>query len=103
MRIYTIGFTQKPASRFFGLLQEHGIRRLVDIRLHNVSQLAGFAKRDDLAYFLAAIAGATAVIPMWVPIWFTMMTFMSASKIMMPSWLCSSTRPANSSLVAAMR
>lgn len=57
MRIYTIGFTKKPASTFFGLLRKSGAQRLVDVRLNNVSQLAGFAKRDDLAYFLAEICG----------------------------------------------
>jgi uncharacterized protein (DUF488 family) len=57
MRIYTIGFTQKPAERFFGLLREHGVRRLLDIRLHPDGQLAGFAKRVDLAYFLRELAG----------------------------------------------
>jgi hypothetical protein len=58
VEIHTIGFTQKSASRFFGLMSEAGIRRLVDVRLNNVSQLAGFAKRDDLAFFLAEICDA---------------------------------------------
>ena len=53
--MYTIGFTKKPASEFFGLLRDSGARRLVDVRLNNVSQLAGFAKRDDLEYFLHEI------------------------------------------------
>lgn len=57
MRLYTIGFTKKSANMFFGLLQKSGVERLVDVRLNNVSQLAGFAKRDDLAYFLAEICG----------------------------------------------
>jgi uncharacterized protein (DUF488 family) len=57
MEVYSIGFTQKTAERFFGLIQSHGIRRLLDVRLNNVSQLAGFAKRDDLAFFLRAICG----------------------------------------------
>ena len=57
MRLATIGFTKKKASRFFGLLRESGAKRVVDVRLHNVSQLAGFAKRDDLAYFLRQICG----------------------------------------------
>ena len=55
MRVFTIGFTKKPARRFFELLRTSGARRIVDVRLNNVSQLAGFAKRDDLAYFLAEI------------------------------------------------
>ena len=58
MEIYSIGFTQKTASQFFSLLKQHGIRRLLDVRLNNVSQLAGFAKRDDLKYFLAEICNA---------------------------------------------
>ena len=58
MEIYTIGFTKKSADQFFGLLKRNDIRRLVDVRLNNVSQLAGFAKRDDLAYFLRELVGA---------------------------------------------
>ena len=57
MKIFTIGFTKKSANRFFELLRTSGARRVVDVRLNNVSQLAGFAKRDDLAYFLAEICG----------------------------------------------
>ena len=57
MKIATIGFTKKSAERFFGLLRESGAKRVVDVRLHNVSQLAGFAKRDDLAYFLKRLCG----------------------------------------------
>lgn len=57
MKIYTIGFTKKTASTFFGLLKKSGAERLVDVRLNNVSQLAGFAKRDDLKYFLAELCG----------------------------------------------
>jgi len=55
MKIFTIGFTKKSAEAFFTKLQLAGVRRLVDVRLNNVSQLAGFAKRDDLRYFLSAI------------------------------------------------
>lgn len=55
MRVYTIGFTKKPASDFFELLRESGAKRLVDVRLNNVSQLAGFTKKDDLEYFLNKI------------------------------------------------
>jgi len=52
MKITTIGFTKKDANKFFGLIKESGARRVVDVRLNNVSQLAGFAKRDDLKFFL---------------------------------------------------
>ncbi len=58
MEIYTIGFTQKNAACFFGLLKDAGIRRLLDIRQSNTSQLAGFTRRDDLHYFLAEICAA---------------------------------------------
>jgi uncharacterized protein (DUF488 family) len=57
MRVFTIGFTKKSARRFFEMLRKSGARRVVDIRLNNVSQLAGFAKKDDLAYFLQEICG----------------------------------------------
>jgi uncharacterized protein (DUF488 family) len=55
--IATIGFTKTSAKDFFGRLIKAGVRRVVDVRLHNTSQLAGFAKADDLAYFLKKIAG----------------------------------------------
>ena len=58
MEIYTIGFAQKSAAEFFGILQRAGIRRLIDVRLNNTSQLAGFTKRDDLEYFLGQICQA---------------------------------------------
>jgi uncharacterized protein (DUF488 family) len=58
VEIYTIGFTQTTARDFFDRLKEAGVRRLIDVRLNNVSQLAGFAKRDDLAYFLDELCGA---------------------------------------------
>ena len=57
MRLFTIGFTKKSARRFFDLLKTSGACRVVDVRLNNVSQLAGFAKKDDLAYFLEEICG----------------------------------------------
>lgn len=55
--LYTIGFTKKSAEQFFGLLSEAGAKTLIDIRLNNKSQLAGFAKGRDLEYFLHAIHG----------------------------------------------
>jgi uncharacterized protein (DUF488 family) len=58
MRIYTIGFTQKSAEQFFGLLRDAGIQRLIDVRIHNSSQLAGFTKATDLRYFLGALLAA---------------------------------------------
>jgi uncharacterized protein (DUF488 family) len=52
MEIYAIGFTKKTATQFFGALREASIEQLLDVRLNNVSQLAGFTKRDDLDFFL---------------------------------------------------
>ncbi len=58
MEIYTIGFTQKSAAEFFETLKSHGIKRLIDVRLKNNSQIAGFAKNDSLKYFLKEICDA---------------------------------------------
>lgn len=58
MEIYTIGFTQTSAEHFFGRLKSAGVKRLLDVRLNNSSQLAGFAKARDLPYFLEELVGA---------------------------------------------
>lgn len=55
--IFTIGFTRKSAEQFFESLRSAGVERVIDIRLHNESQLAGFSKRRDLTYFLRIILG----------------------------------------------
>ena len=55
MKLYTIGFTKKNAEQFFSLLEKSQITTLLDIRLNNVSQLAGYTKRDDLCFFLKKI------------------------------------------------
>jgi len=66
--IYTIGFTKKSAKEFFGALRRSGAKQLLDIRLHNTSQLAGFTKREDLHYFLDAILGmAYTEVPLLAP------------------------------------
>ena len=57
IKIFTMGFTKKNAERFFTLLKKNGIKKLVDIRLNNHSQLAGFTKGEDLKYFLKELAG----------------------------------------------
>lgn len=57
VKLFTIGFTRKTAEEFFTCLIRAGVKRVIDIRLNNVSQLAGFTKRDDLRYFLRAIGG----------------------------------------------
>jgi len=59
VEIFTIGFTKTTAADFFGRLKSSRIERLVDVRLHNRSQLSGFAKRDDLEYFLRELVGAS--------------------------------------------
>lgn len=58
MEIFTIGYTKKKAEEFFGALRHAGIRRLIDVRLHNSSQLAGYTRRDDLGFFLRELCGA---------------------------------------------
>jgi len=50
--VYTIGYTQKSLEQFVRLLQSSGVDAVIDIRLRNTSQLAGFTKRDDLAFLL---------------------------------------------------
>lgn len=55
MTIYTIGFAQKSAEEFFGLLMDAKVKTLVDVRLNNRSQLAGFTKARDLSFFLERI------------------------------------------------
>lgn len=68
IRILTIGFTQKSAEKFFTALQKAGVKRVLDVRLNNQSQLAGFSKKDDLAYFLKATSGIEYVhLPLLAP------------------------------------
>lgn len=55
--LFTIGFTQKSAEQFFETLLKAGVKRVIDTRLNNISQLAGFAKQKDLAYFLRTVGG----------------------------------------------
>ena len=57
VNVATIGFTKSNAEHFFERLLKAGVKKLIDVRLHNTSQLAGFAKADDLAYFLKKIGG----------------------------------------------
>lgn len=57
MKLFTIGFTKKSAEAFFTKLKRSGSKRIVDVRLNNVSQLAGFAKRNDLQFFLREVCG----------------------------------------------
>jgi uncharacterized protein (DUF488 family) len=55
MKLFTIGFTKTSAEGFFSRLSHAHVQKLIDVRLNNVSQLAGFAKRDDLRFFTNAI------------------------------------------------
>lgn len=57
MKLFTIGFTKKSAETFFSKLKTAGVRKLIDVRLNNVSQLAGFSKKDDLRYFAKELCG----------------------------------------------
>ena len=57
IQIHTIGFTKKSAEHFFEMIRRSCVKRVVDVRLNNVSQLAGFSKKDDLQYFLKQIGG----------------------------------------------
>lgn len=58
MNVYTIGFTKKNAETFFKFIRSSKIKTLIDVRLNNVSQLAGFAKKDDLKFFLHELCSA---------------------------------------------
>jgi uncharacterized protein (DUF488 family) len=55
MKVFTIGFTKKNAEQFFACLKQPGLQRVLDTRLNNVSQLAGFTKKDDLRFFLREV------------------------------------------------
>lgn len=55
IKLYTIGFTGKSAEKFFTLLQNNAVERIVDTRINNTSQLSGYAKADDLAFFAKTI------------------------------------------------
>jgi uncharacterized protein (DUF488 family) len=66
--LFTIGFTKKNAKEFFGLIKKNGINLLVDVRLNNQSQLAGFTKRNDLMYFLETICSCSYIHKLlWAP------------------------------------
>ncbi len=68
MMLFTIGFTKTTAECFFNRLKKAGVQRLIDVRLNNRSQLAGFAKQQDLEYFLKEIVGIDYIYrPEWTP------------------------------------
>ena len=67
-RIFTIGYVGKNAHEFFTILKRAGIRKVIDVRLYNTSQLAGFTKRQDIEYLLQAIVGAKYIhLPIMAP------------------------------------
>jgi len=55
IKLFTIGFTEKSAEKFFSLLKNAGVKRIIDIRLNNKSQLAGWSKGSDLPFFAKEI------------------------------------------------
>jgi len=57
INLYTIGFSKKSAESFLQKLKNHNVKKILDIRLNNSSQLAGYTKKDDLKYFLKTICG----------------------------------------------
>lgn len=68
MNLYTIGFTKKSAEDFFSILIKNSVSRIIDTRLNNKSQLAGFSKEEDLKYFLKKISNIDYVyMPQWAP------------------------------------
>ena len=58
MKLFTIGFTKTTAENFFSRLRNSGVKKIIDVRLNNISQLSGFAKRNDLAYFAKELCGS---------------------------------------------
>ncbi len=56
IKLYTIGFTEKPAEKFFSLLEQNQVKKIIDTRINNTSQLSGFAKGRDLAFFAKRLA-----------------------------------------------
>ena len=68
IKIFTLGYAGKNAREFFTILKQAGIRKVIDVRLYNVSQLAGFTKKQDIEYFLQAIVGAEYIhLPIMAP------------------------------------
>jgi len=66
--IYSIGFTKISAEQFFGSLIKSGVKKIIDVRLNNISQLSGFAKKKDLEYFLRALGNISYVhMPLLAP------------------------------------
>ena len=68
IKIFTIGYAGKNARQFFTTLKQAGIKKVIDVRLYNTSQLAGFTKKQDIEYFLQVIVGASYIhLPIMAP------------------------------------
>ncbi len=68
IKIFTLGYAAKNAREFFTILKQAGIKKVIDVRLYNTSQLAGFTKRQDIEYFLQEIVGAEYIhLPIMAP------------------------------------
>ena len=93
MEIYTIGFTQTTAEHFFGRLKAAGVQRLLDVRLNNSSQLAGFAKAKDLPVIFSVSWSAppTSTSRFWLPPKSCSMSTRSAKATGDPTSVASST------------
>lgn len=77
-KLYTIGFTKKSAADFFGILKENNITKVIDIRLNNTSQLAGFSKYPDIEFFLREIIDVDYIHdPMFSPLEVTLKRYKS--------------------------
>lgn len=57
VQLFTIGFAKTTAEQFFKLLRGAGVKRIIDVRLNNTSQLSGFSKKEDLRFFLREVGG----------------------------------------------
>lgn len=54
-KIFTVGSARKTAEEFFTLLEYNGVKKIIDVRLNNTSQLLAFAKYPDIEYFTRKI------------------------------------------------
>jgi len=55
MVVCTIGFAKKNLKEFIARLKSAGVKKIIDVRLNNTSQLAGYAKKEDLEYILSLV------------------------------------------------
>jgi len=67
LKVYTIGFSKKSAEKFFNLLTKNKVKQIVDVRLNHNSQINGFAKSEDLKFFLKLFNISYVHIPEFTP------------------------------------